>query len=1257
MKIKKKILSLFLAALMIALSIPYAFASTVASGTCGSNLTWTLDSNGKLTISGSGDMYNYEGKQDISVEPSWHSTAGWSGAYVSSIKEIYISSNVTSIGEHAFYNCINVTKVTIGSKVKSIGEWSFCGCESLPSITIPSGVESIGELAFDGCKSITQISIPSSVKSLGSQAFSDCEKLTSVSIGSGLQSIDTSSFVNCQSLLSFSVSSSNSYFSSDSYGCLYDKDKTILRVYPSGNTRSSFTIPNSVQRIGPFAFSGCQFLTSLSIPSSVTSIDSDAFESRVFNKVGIKSFSVNSNNSNYSSDSYGCLYDKNKTMFIQYPIGNTRTSFTVPSSVTSIKNEAFCGADKLVQLTISNSVKTIGSAAFEDCTSLKNVSLSNQLTTIESSLFWGCTSLESATIPNSVTTIKRNAFMDCKKMTSVVIPTSVKRVEDSVFTWNGYSIGGLEDVYYTGSSSQWNAITIDNMNGISQATIHYNYDPAKLHKVTYNYSYNGGSSATSNTKNYLQGESIDLTPTAKKSGWTFVGWTDTSSSSAKLNSKTMGTSDVTLYAIYKKTLTGTFIDYSGTTKKTTTKTVDIYNNASSGTLSAPAQNTYTGWTKRGWTTGTAADASTVSSYSINNNTTFYGVYQRTLTLSYDAQGGSPTPSNQTGTQYANSYSISNRKNPSIKLANAPSKTNNTFEGWAMGSASGTKYAAGTNVTISTDTKMYASWKPLGSEYALDLKEQFWFANGHYYLTGHDGIYNEDGNCTVSGCHYVISEDDYNKLEKYIDANYYQEDAETITNNVQDLMNDTWGGSCYGFAAATVLDKTGQIGFNENFYPKAKTLSEVDPPFNPDKPDEENLKVQSAINYYMISQKIPLTRGTAYDYGEPNWSAGLEEIVEAAKNGQLMMFGFGGFTFDGCEFGHEVVVKGYEKSNDKNGGHYLIAYDNNCPERDIKIWVTDNYDDCWVLHPDNSDYAIYGYIYWVEYLTDFSDFDLIDIDGPNNDMKLQMPTQKIKMGTEVEVSIEGTVTIKNAKGETLNVSAQGLTGNMQVLSKHLIVKSNPDGSPAPLTVSLQVKDSDTFTFSSTNSHMEASVRSSSIYAGVKSDNANKVVINEDKGVYMLGSNFDYSASISLNNDFCDMLQIGGKSKRDTNLLYKDGGVQVSGEQKEKNQLTIFEGSGKDKYSYQTSANDLLITNNKKGEVVVLAADKTTGKYTTAVLGEMDLNGSGTTSSDTDPSTQEQKSGSCKYCGGEHTGLFGWLTKIIHNILFAIFGAKK
>ena len=269
----------------------------------------------------------------------------------------------------------------------------------------------------------------------------------------------------------------------------------------------------------------------------------------------------------------------------------------------------------------------------------------------------------------------------------------------------------------------------------------------------------------------------------------------------------------------------------------------------------------------------------------------------------------------------------------------------------------------------------------------------------------------------------------------------------------------------------------------------------------------------------------------------------------------------------------------------------------------------------------------------------------------------MPTQKINMGTEVEVSVEGTVTIKNQKGETLNVSSRGLTGNMQVLSKHLIVKSNPDGSPAPLTISLRVKDSDTFTFSSTNSHMEASVRNSSIYAGVKSDNANKVVINEDKGVYMLGSNFDYSANISLNNDFCDMIQVGGKSKRDTNLLYKDGGVQIAGEQKEKNQLTIFEGSGKDKYSYQTSANDLLITNNKKGEVVVLAADKTTGKYTTAVLGEMDLNGSGTTSFDTDPSTQEQKSGSCKYCGGEHTGLFGFLTKIIHNILFAIFGAKK
>ncbi len=111
----------------------------VASGTCGaegdgSNLTWTLDSEGVLTISGSGDMHDY----DLPGAP-------W---YGSQVKSAVIADGVTSIGSHAFYNCTSLTSVTIPDSVTSIGAYAFDTCSSLTNVTIPNGVTSIEEHAL-----------------------------------------------------------------------------------------------------------------------------------------------------------------------------------------------------------------------------------------------------------------------------------------------------------------------------------------------------------------------------------------------------------------------------------------------------------------------------------------------------------------------------------------------------------------------------------------------------------------------------------------------------------------------------------------------------------------------------------------------------------------------------------------------------------------------------------------------------------------------------------------------------------------------------------------------------------------------------------------------------------------------------------------------------------------------------------------------------------------------------------------------------
>ena len=216
---KKRLLSFVLAVLMIASLLPATAlaADIVDSGTCGaegdgSNLTWTLDREGVLTISGSGDMYDY-GLSD----------APWYGIR-SRVKSAVIADGVTSIGYKAFDDCTSLTSVTIPDSVTRIGERAFYDCTSLTSVTIPDSVTSIGEFAFSGCTSLTSVTIPDSVTSIGNGAFKGCTSLTSVTIPGSVTRIGVGAFASCTSL-------------------------------------TSVTIPDSVTRIGKQAFDYCTSLT------------------------------------------------------------------------------------------------------------------------------------------------------------------------------------------------------------------------------------------------------------------------------------------------------------------------------------------------------------------------------------------------------------------------------------------------------------------------------------------------------------------------------------------------------------------------------------------------------------------------------------------------------------------------------------------------------------------------------------------------------------------------------------------------------------------------------------------------------------------------------------------------------------------------------------------------------------------------------------------------------------------------------------
>ncbi|MCD7944126.1 MAG: leucine-rich repeat protein, partial [Clostridia bacterium] len=219
------------------------------SNVCGDNLTWTLE-DGTLTISGTGEMYDYD-----------YGTAPWY-SYCESITSVVIEDGAESIGEYAFWGCTSLESVTIPDSVTTIGDDAFAWCSSLESIIIPDSVTSIGEGAFWGCTSLTSVTIGDGVTTIGSNAFYNCTSLESVTIPDSVTEIGIGTFNGCRSLVSVTIPDSVTTIGS--------------AAFASCTSLTSVTIPDSVTSIGSYAFERCTSLTSVTIGDGVTTIGSCA---------------------------------------------------------------------------------------------------------------------------------------------------------------------------------------------------------------------------------------------------------------------------------------------------------------------------------------------------------------------------------------------------------------------------------------------------------------------------------------------------------------------------------------------------------------------------------------------------------------------------------------------------------------------------------------------------------------------------------------------------------------------------------------------------------------------------------------------------------------------------------------------------------------------------------------------------------------------------------------------------------------------
>lgn len=250
-------------------------------------------------------------------------------------------------------------------------------------------------------------------------------------------SIGERAFYQCEYLTSVTIPSSVTTIEEDAfYKCPYLR--TVM-------------LSDGITTIGDTAFYGCKYLSSITIPNSVTSIGFCAFlgcdglssinipdgvtsiESSAF-KFCSSLTSINVSPNNPSYASVdGVLFNKEKTELICYPAGREANTYTVPQGTQIIADGAFAGCQNIASVIIPNSVSTIGSNAFDRCPKLTTVDISQGATKIGFAAFDSCTSLSSITLPDSITDIAPYAFRNCNRLSSIVIPDGVKRIGSCTF--------------------------------------------------------------------------------------------------------------------------------------------------------------------------------------------------------------------------------------------------------------------------------------------------------------------------------------------------------------------------------------------------------------------------------------------------------------------------------------------------------------------------------------------------------------------------------------------------------------------------------------------------------------------------------------------------------------------------------------------------------------------------------------------------------------------------------------------------------
>lgn len=554
------------------------------SGMCGDNLQWELDSMGTLTISGTGDMYDYriasekrKGSYSLGDPVPWMFSDGTSGEWIADkIKRIIIEEGVTGIGSGAFTQAGAEDQKTEGF---------------VEYIKVPSTLIRIGcmPFAYTGCD---EFIMPDSVSSLDSYVIDangnkvrraewtfKCSLFKKVTWGRGVQ-LPIEGFEN----------------SSVETVILQDNITDIpVEAFLNCKSLTNVQMPNSIKTIQWEAFCGCEKLTEIYLPEGLISIGGYVFEGTAIKKLLLPSTITS-------------LKDENGTAF--HSFSTLEEIDFRDTEIDNLPNQLFSNCENLKTVYLPSTLKTIGSNAFERCKSLKSIVLPESIETIDSGAFL-LAGIESIIIPKTCNKIHTNyssgkiveqpSFYGCTSLTDIVvdkdnatycsrdgvlynkdktqllycpegkmeleIPSSVVSINETAFRGidmaeeNGTSPitkitfygnapeipestfrGLITTVYYPANNQTWTSEIMKDYGGTIKWVPYIN-------AVTITFNANGGTVSPS-SKSVNKGEKYGDLPVPTRTNYTFDGWYTSATGGTRITSDTVVnlTSDQTLYA-------------------------------------------------------------------------------------------------------------------------------------------------------------------------------------------------------------------------------------------------------------------------------------------------------------------------------------------------------------------------------------------------------------------------------------------------------------------------------------------------------------------------------------------------------------------------------------------------------------------------------------------------------------------------------------------------------------------------------------